>query len=202
MNDEELEDCGIEELYSRGRPPATLPQTVGRDEYSWQLLQKQPYGLAIWDLALVEGVSTVVFLAREPRKEVLQFQQKPDAIWKALSFAFDDINGHRVMPVVIMIFFIPLQTIYEIYFNFYGETGKYVQEAFRLLGQQTTNYLFFHDRGPEPVRKIGFDNNLIDFFHGHYGMMKAMPEWSDADFEEAKRRLMTQYTGQQLWGMK
>lgn len=202
--DDLLEDCGIEELYSnysRGRPSQILPQTMPKDQYSWQYLEQLPYGMSMWDTALVNGESTVVFMAREPRAGLLQLQEHPDAIWKALSFAME-INGRKVMPVVVMIFFVPFQTIYEIYFNFYGETGKYVQEAFRLLGKQPVNYLFFHDRGPEPVRKFGFFNNLDQFFRGHYGMIKAMPEWSDADFNEAKRRLMEQYSGEQLWRMK
>jgi hypothetical protein len=198
--DEELEDCGIEELYEHRvvRLPQVVPQT---SEYSWQFLERQPYGLAIWDIALIDGVSTVVFMARERKAELIRVQQNPDAIWKALSFGMD-VNGHRVMPVLVMILFVPLQTIYEIYFNFYGETGEEVQKAFKLLGSQKNNYLFFHDRGVEPVRKFGFPNSLDQFFRGHYGMIKAVTEWSDDDFNEAKRRLMDQYTGDQLWGME
>jgi len=202
MDDEELEDCGIEELYpARGRVPLVFPQTVPKDEYSWKYLQKLPYGLALWDIALVNGESTVVFMAREPRAQLLQLPQHPQAIWKGLSLGAE-VNGRRVMPVVVMIHFIPLETIYEIWFNFYGETAEYVQEAFRLLGQQPNNYLFFHDRGPEPVRKTGFPNTLDTFFHGHYGMIKVMPEWSDEEFNEAKRQLMDKYSGRQLWSME
>ena len=186
-------------LFGRGRPPLALPQVSS--EYSWHFLQNQPYGLSMWDIALINGVSTVVFMARERKAELLKLPLHPDAMWKALSFGME-INGHKVMPVVVMIFFVPLQTIYEVYFNFYGETGEQVREAFRLLGKQTTNYLIFHDRGEEPIRKFGFDNSMDEFFRGHYGMINALPEWSDADFNEAKRQLMAKYTGDQLWKLK
>lgn len=198
--EEEL-DCGIEELY--GHRVVRMVPDIGQTEYdfSWQFLQLQPYGLAVWDMALIDGVRTVIFMAREPKADMLQIQDKPDAIWKALSFGMD-INGRKVMPVVVMILFVPLQTIYEVYFNFYGETGEAVQEAFQLLGKQPNNYLFFHDKGPEPVRKFGFANNLDEFFRGHYGMIKAVPAWSDADFNEAKRRLMNQYSGEEMWRLQ
>lgn len=187
---------------SRGRVAQTVPQTMpGGEEYAWQNLERQPYGLAIWDIPLVEGELTVVFMAREPRAQLLKLPQRTNANWKALSVG-TEIRGRRVLPVIVMIHFIPLATIYEVWFNFYGETGWYVQEAFTLLGQQPNNYLFFHDRGPEPVRKIGFPNTMDSFFRGHYGMIKAMPEWSDEDFNEAKRQLMEEYTGDQLWRMK
>lgn len=197
MDDEGLQDCGIEELYARA--PLFVPQTT--PEFTWQFLQQQPYGLAVWDIALVEGVRTLVFMAREPGADLVSLPKRLDAHWKAISLGIE-IQGHRVMPIIVMIHFVPLQTIYEVWFNFYGEAGEAVQEAFRLLAQQEDIYLFFHDRGEEPVRKIGFTNNLKAFFRGTYGMLKAMPEWSDADFDEAKRQLMEQYTCDQLWRTK
>lgn len=201
MWDEGLPDCGIEELYGAHRVVRVTPQTVPTEEYSWQSLQRQPYGLCLWDIVLVNDVRTVVFMAREPRAQMLRVQDKPDAIWKGLSFGYE-IEGRKVMPLVVMILFVPLQTIYEVYFNFYGETGEHVQEALRLLGKQPNNYLFFHDRGAEPVRKFGFPNSLDQFFRGHYGMISAVPAWSDDDFNEAKRRLMDQYSGEQMWGLQ
>lgn len=197
MDDEHLQDCGIEELYARA--PLFVPQTT--PELSWQFLEQQPYGLAVWDIALVEGVRTIVFMAREPRADLEHLPKRLDAHWKAISLGME-IQGHRVMPIIVMIHFVALQTIYEVWFNFYGEAGEHVQEAFRLLAEQETIYLFFHDQGPEPVRKIGFDNSMRQFFRGHYGMLKAMPEWSDADFNAAKDRLMKQYSCDDLWGMK
>jgi hypothetical protein len=196
---EEL-DCGLEELYL-GPPVAamTVPQTIGGG-YSWQALEQLPYGFAIYETALVNNVRTVVFMARESRADIEAISGRMNAYWKAISLGMD-IKGTRVMPVVVMIYFIPLETIYEVWFNFYGVEGQLVQESFQLLGQQDTIYLMFHDRGPEPIRKIGFNNNLASFFHGHYGMLKAMPAWSDDDFMEAKRRLMEQYSGEGLWGI-
>jgi hypothetical protein len=203
MEDDELQDCGIEELYgSRGRPPLSVPQIVPEEEqYSWQFLEQLPYGMSMWDIASVEGKQTVVFMAREPRADVEPLPKTPKALWRAMSLGVE-IDGHKVMPVIVMIYFVPLQTIYEIWFNFYGEAQESVQEAFTLLGQQPNLYLFFHDRGSEPVRKFGFRNDIAYFFKGHYGVLKAVPEWSDADFNEAKRRLMDRYTGEQLWRLE
>lgn len=201
MEDELLPDCGIEELYARGRPPLSLPQTVPESQYAWQYLEQLPYGVAMWDAALIDSTRNIVFMAREARADVEPLTESPKALWRVMSLGME-IDDHKVIPVLVLIYFIPLQTIYEVWFNFYGEGKESVQEAFTLLGQQPNLYLFFHDRGPEPVRKFGFVNELAYFFRGQYGVLKAMPEWSDEDFNKAKSLLMDQYTGEQLWRMK
>jgi len=170
------------------------------EEYSWQFLQRMPYGLAVWDVALVAGARTVVFMAREPRAHMQALPDRVDVRWKGGSIGME-IAGRRIMPVVVLVDFRPLATIYEIWFNFYGEAGPFVQEAFLLLGKQDYLYLFFHDYGPTPVRGFGFQNEVKHFFRGNYGILKALPEWDDRDFEEAKRRLQDRHGVEQLWGM-
>jgi len=200
-----LEDCGIEELYGQHKPrPAgieTLPMAVPEDMYSWQYLETLPYGLCIWDIARFNGATGVVFMVRESTADIQDLPRSPDAYWKLVSLG-TTIDGRRVMPVVALINFLPLHSIYEVWFNFYGEAGKETQGAFQLLAQQSHLMLFFHDRGPEPLAKFAFPNNLAHFFRGHYGMIKAIPEWSDSDFNEAKRRLIHQYSVADLWRLE
>jgi hypothetical protein len=197
---EELQDCGIEELYGH-RLMRVAPQIFPRKEYMWQSLQREPYGTAVWETVLIEGDKTVIVMAREAKADLAGLPYKADAVWKGLSFVVE-VNGHNVMPVVVMVLFVPLQTIYEVWFNFYGELGEEVQEAFRLLGEQPNLYIFFHDKGPEAVRKFGFGNSLAQFFHGHYGMISAAPAWNDNDFNEAKRRVMSAYTGEEMFSLQ
>ena len=170
------------------------------EEYSWQFLERVPYGLAIWDIALVDGARTVIFMARERRADVAPLPERVQVLWKAGSIGME-IAGRRIMPVIVMADFRPLMTIYEIWFNFYGEAGPFIQEAFLLLGKQNYLYLFFHDCGPTPIRKFAFPNEMKHFFRGHYGMLKALPEWNDRDFNEAKRRLQDRYGGEELWNI-
>ncbi len=176
----------------------TSSQSV--EEYSWQFLERVPYGLALWDIALVAGARAVVFMAREPRADVQVLPERVQVRWKAGGIGME-IAGRRIMPVVLLIDFRPLATIYEIWFNFYGEAGAFVQEAFQLLGEQDLLYIFFHDRGPTPVRKFGFPNDIRYFFRGHYGMLKALPAWTDRDFNQAKDHLQSKYGVEQLWNI-
>ncbi len=177
----------------------TSSQSVA-EQYSWQFLERVPYGLAIWDVALVAGARAVVFMAREHRADVAPLPERVRVLWKAGSIGME-IAGRRIMPVIVMADFRPLTTIYEIWFNFYGETGPFVQEAFLLLGKQDYLYLFFHDYGPTPIRKFAFPNDIRHFFRGHHGILKALPEWNDRDFNEAKRRLQDRYGVAQLWNI-
>ncbi len=181
------------------RSPASMPTTMAKFEplYSWDFLRKQPYGTALWDLVLLNGHRFVVFLAREPRREVERLPEPVDVFWKHVSIGME-IKGRRVMPVVVLADVIPLQTVYEVWFNFYGAGAELAQEAFDLLGHQSHIFLFFLDDGPEPIRKLAFPNPVGHFFRGHFGMLRAMPAWSDADFNEAKRQIMAKHTVQDM----
>lgn len=175
-----------------------VPQT---EKYSWQHLIEHPYGMAMWDVAMINGVEQVVYMAREPRKDVEALPDRVDVHWKATSMGME-IGETRVLPVVVMCYFIPLQTIYEVWFNFYGDNWLFRQHAIELLGKQEKLLILFLDQGPKPVRTIGFFNDMAYFFRGHYKMLKEMPAWTDHDFDEAKRRLMERYTADDIWRMK
>ncbi len=170
------------------------------EEYSWQFLERVPYGLAIWDVALVAGARAVVFMAREPKADAQALPERVQVRWKAGGIGME-IAGRRIMPVVALIDFRPLATIYEIWLNFYGEAGPFVQEAFQLLGEQDLLYIFFHDYGPTSIRKFGFHNEIKHFFRGNYGILKALPQWTDRDFDQAKGHLQSKYGVEQLWNI-
>lgn len=192
-------ECGLGELY--GATPVALPQTIKGPQWSWEFLQSRSYGEAVWDTMLADHEPVVVFMARETQADIAALPQPAPAIWKLTSLG-TRIGGRKVMPIVVLINFFPFNTIYEVWFNFYGEGAKETQEAFLILAKQPLLLLFFYDRGPEPLRKLGFENELSFFFSGQYKMLKALPPWTDDDFNEAKRRLMDTYTTDDLWSMK
>lgn len=214
---EDLEDCGIEELYPPQIrdlkverafgpvQPKSVPMAMSQPEYSWEFLETQPYGIAVWESVLLMPAceQVVVFLARESEAKARKLHEIPRVIWRLMSFGMtSSITGNKVMPVVVMILVPDLDTIYEVWFNFYGIEGEYAQEGFKLLGQQKLLYLFLHDRGPTAVRKFAYVNNLATSFRGFYGMMKAMPPWTDEDFMGVKTELMTRYSGEDFWRMR
>lgn len=166
--------------------------------YPWQYLEQQPYGRAIWDIAEVQGTDAVIFLIRESRADVTPLPEAVDVYWKAGGVGMK-VAGWRVMPVVIMIKFLSLGTMYEMWFNFYGEAGPTVQKAFTLLGKQDRLYIILFDTGPIPVRSFGFPNNIQHFFRGQYGMIKAITPWDDNLFNLAKLKLQSERGVQELW---
>ena len=167
--------------------------------YSWQALERQPYGSTIWDIAGLPGESTVVFMIREPIADIERLPQSVDVMWKTGAIGMT-VGGRRVMPVVILIDFYPLQSLYELWFNFYGEAGPYIQEAFLLLAKQDERYILFHDRGPIPVGGRRFSNDDMKVtFRGLYSYCKALPPWSDDDFDYAKALIQRERSVKELW---
>jgi len=167
-------------------------------EYSWEHLVRRPYGSAMWDIANMDGNDVVVFMVREKRADVEPLPQQVGVHWRSGGIGMM-VQGQRVMPVVVMMNFIPLESIYEMWFNFYGEAGSTVQEAFTLLGRQDRLYALFFDTGPELVRGFGFNNNVGHFFRGHYGICKALPPWDDNLFNLAKHQLQSERGVRELW---
>lgn len=174
---------------------------VDRPLYSYEFLCTQPYGSALWETVTAYGKPTVVFMAREAKEDISGIPKVLDAHWKAIVLGLD-LRGVRIMAIVVMIEFIPLLTIYEVWFNCYGEGGAETQEAFKILGEQENLYLFFFDSEPAPIRQIAFHNQIGHFFRGVSGLVKALPAWTDKDFDEAKRILTKVYPPDVLWRMK
>jgi|GEM_PF-1965743 len=181
----------------------SVPMTMDMSgsTYSWQYLLGRPYGTSVWDIMLVNGQPFVTFMAREETSVVKKLPDPLDVYWKAISMGMV-VNNRKVMPVIVMADVLPLDSMYEVWFNFYGEAQDIVQEAFALLAQQSHLFLFFLDKTPEPVRKIAFPNSIAHFFRGHQGMLKALPPWNDDDYDEAKRRIMRDYSPDQLWSLR
>jgi len=182
----------------------SVPMTMGQPDemYSWQYLLANPYGAMMWDIVLINGHKYVAFLAREPQEEVARMKEPIDVHWKGLSIGIEFKDGRRVLPLIILANVLPLGSVYEVWFNFYGEGQVETQEAIHMLSHQSHLFLFFLDRSPEPVRKIVFPNSVDYFFRGHYGMLESMPEWTDGDFNSAKAHLQRKYSVRDLWGMQ
>jgi len=161
-----------------------------REELSWEFLVKQPYGIALWDLPLVRGRREVVFIAREREADV---KDLPERV--ACRFKSGLLGMGRVFPIVVLIDFHPLTTIYEIYFNFCRPEGS---EAVILLGKQPNLYLAFYDTSPEPVRMFSFTNNIATYFKLVYLKLKELPCWTDDEFDKAKEWLMRTYRVEEL----
>ena len=163
---------------------------VDREELSWEFLVRQPYGICLWDIPLIRGKREVVFMAREREADVRDLPERVPCHFKA-----GLLGMGRVFPVVVLIDFIPLRTIYEVYFNFCAPEGA---EAIALLGRQPNLYLAFYDRGPEAVRIFGFVNNMASYFRLVYVKLKGLPCWTDDEFDRAKEWLMQRYTVEDL----
>lgn len=163
---------------------------VDREELSWEFLVRQPYGICLWDIPLIRGKREVVFMAREREADVRDLPERVPCHFKA-----GLLGMGRVFPVVVLIDFTPLRTIYEVYFNFCAPEGA---EAIALLGRQPNLYLAFYDRGPEAVRIFGFVNNMASYFRLVYVKLKGLPCWTDDEFDRAKEWLMQRYTVEDL----
>lgn len=182
----------------------SVPMTIPEGNYAWQVLERLPYGSALWDLVMFAPMmeEAVIFMARERAEIASQLPKTSPARWKGLGLPRISSAGNRVMPLVMMIHMPLLKTIYEVWFNFYGENPEFTQQAIEKLGKQEHLYLFFFDRGSQPVKKIAFNNEIAHFFRGQYGILKALPPWSDSEFNEVKSQLMEEYTGEDFWRMK
>jgi len=161
-----------------------------KEELSWEYLVRQPYGICLWDIPLIRGKREVLFMAREREVDVKDLPEKVRCGFKA-----GLLGMGRVFPVIVLIDFIPLKTIYEVYFNFCRPEGT---EAITLLGSQPNLYLAFYDTGPEPVRVFGFVNDIANYFKLVYLKLKGLPCWTDDEFDRAKEWLMGSYTVEDL----
>lgn len=192
-------ECGLEELY--GTPSTVVPQTLPIEPQAWQRLVKMEYGACMWDTVMIEGIPMVAWLVREAARDVQHLPDKVDALWKVVAIGMD-VMGYRVMPIITLIHFLPLDVIYETWFNFYGVDGPIVQEALGMLQFQLMLPLLFLDHGPVPVRKFGFTNNMTTNLKGIYGMISSVPAWTDEAFDTAKIRIEERYTSEDLLAMK
>jgi len=192
-----------EDLRTEDKTIRSIPMTMGMPEeiYSWEYLIRQPYGAMVWDIVLIHGHKYVAFMAREPRWEVQRLPDPVDVHWRGLSLGIEFKGGRRVMAMVLLAHVLPLGSRYEIWFNFYGEGQVETQEAIYMLSHQSHLFLFFIDDGPVPARTLTFPNSVDYFFRGHYGMLQAMPEWTDDDFNRAKAHLQRKYSVMDLWRM-
>lgn len=180
----------------------SVPMTMDMSGYVSlpEYLLTKPYGTILWDTMIINGQPCVGFIAREEASVVRTLSEPLAVYWKAISMGMI-VNTRKVMPVILMADVIALATTYETWFNFYGETQDIVQEAFDLLGRQSHLFLFFIDKTIEPIRKVAFPNEIAHFFRGHQGILRALPPWIDDDYDEAKRRIMRDYSIEQLWKM-
>jgi hypothetical protein len=194
------DECGLEELY--GTPSMVVPQTAMPDKSAPANLLKQDYGACLWDTVLIEGQPMTAWLAREVTGDVLHLPDRADALWKIVSFGMERPGGRRVMPIIVLIYFIPLQRIYETWFNFYGVDGEIVREALSFLQFQPILPLLFLDRVPEPVRKFGFSNSLATNLKGIYGMCSAVAPWTDEDFDAVKEAIQNKLSPEDLMALK
>lgn len=167
-------------------------------EYSWQHLVRRPYGSTMWDIANIDGNDVVIFMIKERAADIEPLPQGVDVHWKAGGIGMH-VAGWKVMPVVVMMDFAPLQSIYETWFNFYGESGDIVREAFTALGRQDRLYVLFFDTGPNPVRGFGFTNHIGHLFRGMHGICRALTPWDDNLFNLAKHKLQSERGVQELW---
>jgi len=163
---------------------------LDKEELSWEFLVRQPYGICLWDIPLIRGKREVVFMAHEREADVKDLREPVPCGFKA-----GLLGMGRVFPVIVLIDFIPLRTVYEVYFNFSRPEGS---EAIILLGRQPKLYLAFYDTGPEPVRMFGFANDVANFFRLVHLKLKGLPSWTDDEFDKAKAWIMDSYTVEEL----
>jgi len=160
------------------------------EELSWEFLVRQPYGTCLWDIPLVRGRREVVFMARESEATVKELREPVPCRFKS-----GLLGMGRVFPVIVLMNFIPLGTIYEVYFNYCSPEGS---EAVALLGHQPTLYLAFYNTGPQPVRIFSFTNPVAGYFKLVYLKLKGLPCWTDEEFDKAKARIMQTYSVEDL----
>lgn len=163
-----------------------------KEAYAWQFLVRQPYGIALWDIGLIEGKEALVILARESEGDVERLPRKILAQWRVGLVAEDD-----VLAVVAMVYVPELATIYEIWFNYHAE-GEEKRRAFELLATQPLLILSFWDRGPGEIRTFTFANNISHFFSGVRKILREK-SWTDEEFDRAKEKLMQKHTSDDLW---
>jgi len=156
-----------------------------KKEYSWEWLEQQPYSVGLWDVATIDKERRIVFMAREPREDVEPLPKKVIAHWKA-----GLLPHKKVLVLVVMCHFIPLNAIYEFWFNYIHDE---VKEAVDLLSRQGLLYLNFHEVGPTPVRTFAFHNGMRFDFVLLGKKLKEVAPWMDAEFEEAKAAIQAKY---------
>lgn len=169
-------------------------------EYAWQYLVEQEYGRALWGMAKMNGEEVVAILAHETTDDVLGLPEDCKAPWRAGSFRLKLAGQHqKVVPVVLMAKFEPLETFYEVWFNVYADKEWPEREAFTALSKQTFLPLLFFDRGPSPVREFYYVNTLRRFFSSQYHLLRLLPPWTDNDFKRAKEQIEEQYSSERMW---
>jgi len=166
---------------------------MAEKELAWQWLEKAPYYIGIWDIALVGKERRTVFLIRVPRWEAEGLPKKVPTHWKAGIMTYK-----RVYVFLVMVNVIPLELIGEYWFNYIHDSAK---EAISLLTTQPLLHLNFHDVGPTPVRSLAFTNNMkFDIILMERMLKEAVARpWTDPEFNEAKAAIQVKYTVEELW---